>query len=247
MQLTIVGCGDAFGTGGRLQTTYLIETGSRRVLLDCGATAQIGLNRINYDANGIDTILISHLHGDHFAGLVWIVLSAQYLTKRKAPLRVIGPPTLAERYEAAAEALFPGMTRYNRAFELSFVEITADRPYRDDELTVTAFEVSHPSGAPSHALRIEAGGRTLSFSGDTEWVEALVSAAAGADLFITECCALDRQIKFHLDWRTLERNLARLTAKRLLVTHMNADMLAFAPQLASDRIIVAEDGLRIAV
>jgi ribonuclease BN (tRNA processing enzyme) len=247
MQLTVIGSGDAFGSGGRLQTCFLLETEQRKVLLDCGATAQIGLNRLGCDANSIDTIVISHLHGDHFAGLVWVVLAAQYMLKRKTPLRVIGPPTVAERYAAAAEILFPGMTKVNRKFALTFVEVTADQPYVDEALVVSAFEVSHPSGAPSHALRLEAGGRIVAFSGDTEWVEQLVTVAADADLFITECCALDRPVKYHLNWRTIEHNLSRLTATRIMLTHMNLDMLAAAPGLASARILVAEDGMRITV
>lgn len=245
MQLTVIGSGDAFGSGGRLQTCYLLETGNRKILLDCGATSQIGLSRLQIDANGIDTIVISHLHGDHFAGLVWVVLTAQYLAKRRAPLRVIGPPTLAARYEAAAEALFPGMTKFARPFELNFVEVGVDKPYADDDLAIQAFEVNHPADASSHGLRLTAGAKTLAFSGDTEWVEALVAVAAGADLYITECCAFERQVKFHLDWRTIERNLPRLTAKRIMLSHMNPDMLEFAPTLRVDRIIVAEDGLRL--
>ncbi len=247
MHLTVIGCGDAFGTGGRLQSAYLINVANRNVLLDCGATTQIGLNKLGLDANAIDTILISHLHGDHFAGLVWIVLSAQHATKRTAPLRVIGPATIRARYEAAAEILFPGMTKVKRAFELDFVEIGAGKPYVDREFRVDAFEVSHPSDAPSHALRVSSGGRTLAFSGDTEWVENLLTCAAEADLFITECCAVDRPIKFHISWRTLEMNLPRLTAKRVMLTHMNRDMLDFAPTVRSERILLAEDGLKISL
>jgi ribonuclease BN (tRNA processing enzyme) len=247
MHLTVIGSGDAFGSGGRLQTSFLLASGQRRVLLDCGATAQIGLNRLGIDGNGIDTVVISHLHGDHFAGLVWLVLSAQYATKRTAPLQVIGPPGIAARYAAAAEILFPGMTKVERRFDLTFTEIAADRPYVDADLRLAAFEVSHPSGAPSHALRLAMGGRMLGFSGDTEWVEALVDVAAGADLYITECCGFDRLMKFHLDWRTIERHLPRLTARRIMLTHMNPDMLAAAPGLASDRILIAADGLRLEV
>lgn len=245
MQLTVVGSGDAFGSGGRLQTCFLLDAGPRRLLLDCGATAQIGLSRLGVDANSIDTIVVSHLHGDHFAGLVWVVLSAQYLLKRKSALRVIGPPGIAARYEAAAEILFPGMTKVDRRFELTFVEIGVTYPYADDDLAIRAFEVSHPSGAPSHGLRLSIGGKTIGFSGDTEWVEALVEIAAGADLFIVECCAVDRPVKFHLNWRTIEQNLPRLTARRLMISHMNPDMLAFAPGLKSERIVIAEDGLKL--
>ena len=114
MDLTIIGCGDAFGTGGRLQSAYLLDIGQRKVLLDCGATTQIGFNRIRFNANEIDTVLISHLHGDHYAGLVWMLLSALYVTKRKVPLRVVGPPTIearftamVDRYSARAESKRP--------------------------------------------------------------------------------------------------------------------------------------------
>ena len=244
MHLTIIGCGDAFGTGGRLQSAYLLDIGQRKVLLDCGATTQIGFNRIGFNANEIDTVLISHLHGDHYAGLVWMLLSALYVTKRRVPLRVVGPPTIEARFTAMVEALFPDLSKTKRAFDLEFVEISVAKPYVDTDLNVTAFEVSHPSGAPSHALRITAAGRTLAFSGDTEWVDALVPCAADADLFLVECCAVDRPMKFHLNWRTIEQRLPQLSAKRIMLTHMNADMLGFAPSLKSDRILVAEDGLQ---
>lgn len=244
MQLTVIGCGDAFGTAGRLQTCYMVEIPGRRLLLDCGATAQIGLNKLEIDANGIDTIVISHLHGDHFAGLVWIMLSAQYLLKRTKPLRVVGPPTTAARYKAAAEALFPGMTSHCK-FNLEFIELTVDKPYKDADIEVRAFAVSHPADAPSHAVRISAGGKTLAFSGDTEWVEALVDVAAGADLFMTECCTYDRDVPYHMSWKVLEKQLPRLAAKRVMLTHMNWDMLAKAPEKRSERLLVAEDGLRL--
>ena len=52
---------------------------------------------------------------------------------------------------------------------------------------VTPFEVKHPSGAPPYALRFEIEGKVLSFTGDTEWVERLVPAGRGADLYIMEC------------------------------------------------------------
>jgi ribonuclease BN (tRNA processing enzyme) len=98
MQLTVIGCGDAFGSGGRLQSAYLIEVAGRNLLLDCGASTMIGINNLGIDANAIDTVLISHLHGDHFSGLVWMTLSAQFASNRTTPLRVIGPSSIAHRY-----------------------------------------------------------------------------------------------------------------------------------------------------
>src|SRR5262245_32422138 len=123
MKLTVVGCGDAFGSGGRLQTGYQVDWAGGRFLIDCGATVLIGLNRLHLDPNGIGTIFISHMHGDHFAGLVWWLIHAQHVGKRRVPLTVIGPPGLAERFSSAAEALFPGSSSVPRRYELHFIEL----------------------------------------------------------------------------------------------------------------------------
>ena len=109
----------------------------------------------------------------------------------------------------------------------------------------TAFLVSHPSGAPSHALRLEAGGRTLAFSGDTEWVDALFDVARDADLYISECYGYDTPTPYHMCWKGIERRLPELTARRIMLTHMSTRMLQHATHIDDDRIIVSHDGLVI--
>ncbi len=247
MRLTVVGCGDAFGSGGRLQTCYYVETGDHRLLIDCGATAMIGLNRLDIDPNTIGTVLVSHLHGDHFAGLVWWLLHAQHIAKRTVPMTIAGPPGIEARFLAAAEVLFPGSTKVALKFPLAFVEMTAGGPLALPFGSVSAFEVSHPSGAPSHALRLVAGGRTLAFSGDTEWVEALLDCGRDADLMILECYALDGPVRYHMSWETIREHLPRIGAKRVLLTHMNARMLANRDKAAGPGIVLAEDGLTLDV
>jgi ribonuclease BN (tRNA processing enzyme) len=70
MKLTVVGSGDAFGSGGRLQTCFHVALGGDEILIDCGATALIGLQQLGLDPNRISKIFVSHLHGDHFGGLI---------------------------------------------------------------------------------------------------------------------------------------------------------------------------------
>ena len=247
MKLTILGCGDAFGAGGRLQTGYHVDLGDHRFLIDCGATSTISLNRFGIDPNGISTIFISHLHGDHFSGLVWWLLHTQHVAKRSAPLVVVGPPGIEARTITAAETLFPGSTKVPRRYELTFLEVRAGTPLTVGPVTVTAWEVSHPSGAPSHALRFEAGGKILAFSGDTEWVEVLVPVSAGADLFIAECYAFDGPVRYHTSWEVLQSHLPRITAKRIMLTHMNNGMLARRHEISRPNILFAEDGMVIDV
>jgi ribonuclease BN (tRNA processing enzyme) len=243
MRLTVIGSGDAFGSGGRLQTCFALAFEERHVLLDCGVTALIGFERLGRDPGAVDTIVISHLHGDHFGGLVWFVLHASLTGRRRAPLAVIGPPTIARRFAAASEALFPGSTGVPRTFALAFHEFEVGGRREIAGLAVTALEVDHPSGAPSCAVRIEAGGRTLAYSGDTQWCEALVPAAAGADLFICECYGFDRDVPYHLSWRRIESALDRLAARRILLTHMGPRMLERRGEITDPRVTCADDGL----
>lgn len=247
MRVTVVGCGDAFGTGGRLQTCFHIEVGKRCILLDCGATALIGLARAGLEVNRVEAIQISHLHGDHFSGLVWWLLHATHVAKRRTPLVIAGPAGIEQRLRAAAEALFPGAMDKPPPFELTFIEQTAGRRYGVGPFEVTPFEVSHPSGAPSHALRLEGAGRTISFSGDTEWVETLVPCAAGADLFLCECYAYERATRYHMSWTTLSRELPRIGARRVVITHMSADMLAAGDVARRAGLTLAEDGMAIEI
>jgi ribonuclease BN (tRNA processing enzyme) len=245
MRLTVVGSGDAFGSGGRLQTCYHVAVPGEEFLIDCGATAVIGMQQLGLDPDRVSTIFISHLHGDHFAGLVWWLLYAHYVTKRTAPVTITGPVGIAERFAIAAEALFPGTPAIERRFDMRFIEYTERVPLQIGAVQVTPYEVSHPSGAPPYALRLESGGKTLSFSGDTEWVDSLLPAANGADLFIAECFSFDVQVGYHLTWRNIEMNLDRLGAKRVLLTHMSAEMLGRRAHVHDPRVLLAKDGMTI--
>src|SRR5439155_19738588 len=106
-------------------------------------------------------------------------------------------------------------------------------------VAVTPFAVEHPSGAPSYALRVEYGGKLIAYSGDTEWTESLLDAARGADLFVCEAYSFEKRIKYHLDYRTLQAERARLECERVIVTHMSRDMLDHLREADVER---AEDG-----
>ena len=78
MRLTIVGSGDAFGSGGRFNTCFFLETAKSVLLVDCGASTPVALKAHALDPNRIDGIVLSHLHGDHFGGLPFLFLDGQF-------------------------------------------------------------------------------------------------------------------------------------------------------------------------
>lgn len=244
MKLTIIGSSDAFGSGGRLQTCFHVGWSGGEFLIDCGATSLTGVFKQGIDPNNISTIFVTHLHGDHFGGLVWWLIHAVHVADRQAPLTVVGPAGLEARFKTAAEALFPGSTTSERRFDLRFRAWQDFQPLEEGGVRATPFVVSHPSGATPYALRFEVDGKVLTFSGDTEWVETLVPAAQGADLFICECFAFAREARYHLNWRTIEANLPRLSAKHVMLTHLGPEALANREAIRHPLVSLAEDGLQ---
>jgi ribonuclease BN (tRNA processing enzyme) len=237
--LRFLGSGDAFGSGGRFQTCLHLSGAGGAVLIDCGASSLIAMKRDGVDPGEVDAVLLSHLHGDHFGGVPFLVLDAQF-ARRVRPLVIAGPPGVQRRVEAAMEVLFPGSTAVQRKFAVQFVELAERQPAHVGPAAVTAFPVVHASGAPPYALRVEYGGKTIAYSGDTEWTDSLVEAARGADLFVCEAYMFDRPVKFHLDYKTIEGHAERLGARRIILTHMGRDMLA---READARFERAHDGL----
>jgi ribonuclease BN (tRNA processing enzyme) len=245
MRLTIIGCGDAFGAGSRLQTSFHVRSGPSTFLIDCGVTSLIGMHRLGISPNDIDTVFVTHLHGDHFGGLPWLLIDAKYVSNRTRPLIVTGPKGIEERFITAAEALYPNATTVEREFDLTFVEYEERKPLKVGEVTVTPFEVHHPSGAPPYALRFNIDGKVLAFTGDTGWVEALHDVAKDADLFISECFQYDVTLPIHLDYKTIDANYEKLGAKRMLLTHMGEAMLAEMGKVDGSRYMIAKDGMTL--
>lgn len=239
MRLQFLGCGDAFGSGGRFNTCFHVAADGGEFLIDCGASSMIAMRKFGVDPNRVASIFITHLHGDHFGGLPFFILDAQLVSRRQAALTIAGPPGLAERLRVTMEALFPGSSGVEPKFPLEIVELAPEERRVVGRVTVTAYPVRHACGAPPYALRLESGGKVVAYTGDTEWTETLIPAARDADLFIAEAYFHDRKIRHHLDWRSLEPHLGAIRPKRIILTHFSPDMLARAGNLAVE---AAEDG-----
>jgi ribonuclease BN (tRNA processing enzyme) len=225
VRVHFVGSGDAFGSGGRFQTCIRVTSGGRAVLVDCGATSLAALRAQGVDPQAVDAVAITHLHGDHFGGLPFLILDGQF-ARRTAPLRVAGPPGIGARLAATMEALFPGSSQVSRRFEVQISELRPGSTIDLGVMRLRCWQVIHESGAPPLALRVEDGRASFAYSGDTEWTPALVEAADGASLFAAEAYTFDKRVRYHLDYRTLEAHAPELAAGQTVLTHMSADMLS---------------------
>src|SRR6202163_642305 len=241
MHLQFVGCGDAFGSGGRFNTCFHLVGNEINALIDCGATSLVAMNKLKIDRNAIEVVFISHFHADHIAGLPFLLLEANYVAKRTRPLTIVGPPGLKTRFPEVMEGGFPGTGTMELNFPLHLVELEIGKRSEIGAVRVTPFHVVHDDRAgPCLGFRIEVEGKVIAFSGDTEWTDTLIDIGRAADLFICECYTRDTPIKSHMALSLLERHLDRIRPKRLVLTHMSDDMLAHRAELKHE---TAEDGM----
>jgi ribonuclease BN (tRNA processing enzyme) len=240
--LRFLGSGDNFGSGGRFQACIHVDTGTTRFLMDCGASSLIAMKRAGISSAAIDAILISHLHGDHFGGIPFFILDAQLISHRETPLVIAGPPGLKQRAHEAMEVFYPGASGVERKFAVRYIEMIEGETTQMGDLTVRPVRVIHGSGDPPYALRVECAGKIITYSGDTEWTDALRNVAAGADLLICESYFFEKQMKNHINYRTLMAHRAELGCKRLIITHLGEEILN---RLGEVELEVAEDGMEV--
>jgi ribonuclease BN (tRNA processing enzyme) len=234
-----LGSGDAFGSGGRFQTCICVTAGALRFLLDCGASSLIAMKRFGVDPSSIDYVLLSHLHGDHFGGIPFLIRETQIAARRTRPLVIAGPRGVEQRVRGALEILFPGSTEKLQGFPLQFIELAEEDSNEVGPLKVGYYPAIHTPGTEPHSLRVVCGGSVIAFSGDTEWNENLVKAAAGAHLFICEAFRYEDTGRNHLSYQTLLKHRGELDCERLVITHLGEEMLC---RLGGLELEAADDG-----
>jgi ribonuclease BN (tRNA processing enzyme) len=244
VKVRFVGSGDSFGSGGRFQTCIVVDGPQSRFAIDFGTSSLIALAQQGIEHNSIDAILLTHLHGDHCGGVPFLLIDAMLGAKRARPLIVAGPRDLQRRMSEIREALFPGSHVMTPKFPLTWVEMEPGRSHQILDLVVTPEQARHTAETNPMAIRVEVGGKVVSYTGDTEWTEDVAKVAAGADLFIAESYYYEKPIKWHLNYPDIAARRSTLGARRVILTHMSREMLAQVAKVPEE---CASDGLVVAV
>ena len=165
MKIQFLGCGDAFGAGGRFNTCFMVDTSGARFLIDCGATSLVAMKRFGVDPDTVDQILLTHLHGDHYGGVPFLLVYAHSCSMRNRPLVIGGPETTEKRVMEALESLYPGSSDYEWRFDLNFCEFELEKEWRSGPISVVPYRAAHSAGdGPALALRINVEGKTVAYS-----------------------------------------------------------------------------------
>jgi ribonuclease BN (tRNA processing enzyme) len=247
VQLTCLGTGDAFASGGRFQSGYLLATPDYRILMEAGPTILCSMKRLGLAPAQLDLILISHLHGDHFGGLPFLILEYLWESSPRKPIIIAGPRHLEERVWRLFNTLFPsgsgdieGLRR-----KLKFVVIEPGCKRRIGKVQIAAIRTPHMKREASLALRITLNSKVIVFSGDSGWTDDLFPFVAGADLFLCECTYFEStQLDFHMNYPVLAENYEQFDVKRMVLTHIGREVLARRDKIA---LKTASDGLQFQI
>jgi len=139
-QVTILGCGAATPTARHSPTAQLVNIHDKYFLIDCGEGTQVQMRKFRLKMQRIQCIFISHLHGDHFFGLIGLI-STYALLGRTAPLTIYGPPGLEQIIRLQLE-----LSDSHFEYELNFVETKAEGMqllFEDETIRVSSFPLKH--------------------------------------------------------------------------------------------------------
>ena len=243
IEVLFVGTGDAFGSGGRRNSAILVRDGQSTLLLDCGPTTLLGLKELGVDPREIDTIAISHFHGDHASGVPFMLLDYLFANPREKPLDILGPPGVRERIEQMTE-VFGYQTDVERPYELRYREFQCGEVIERAGFSIMPMAAFHHPETRPHMLRVEAGDRALFFSGATGWTERLPGDVGDVSLFICECMQMEEGFEYHLSYDRLSRERSRFECDRIVLTHLGSEVLSDRDRVSFE---TADDGLRIKV
>ncbi len=125
------------------------------------------MKALGIDHNTIDAVLLTHLHGDHAAGIPTLLMDAMLGTRRQTPLTIAGPPGTAARLPAITEALSPGSGGMQPKFPLEVIDMAMLTPHDILCLKVTAYPVIRTPQTIPTSIRIEGAGKVIAYTGDS--------------------------------------------------------------------------------
>lgn len=250
MQLTILGSGTAIPSLTRGSPGLLVEVAGSSLLFDGGSGTLPRLLKAGISATELDRVFYTHLHPDHTGDLVPLLFALRNpVWRRTKPLYLAGPQGFLTFYEGLTSLYgdWIAAKTYELVINETLQDVTEAEGFR-----VIPREVVHMQ----HSLcyRVEsANGKSLVFSGDTTYCDAMIEAAKGADMLVLECSAPDEQpMKGHLTPTEAGQIAVLSGCRRLVLTHVYPtceayDLVTPCKKVFDGEVILAEDLMRLDV
>jgi ribonuclease BN (tRNA processing enzyme) len=241
LEVLFTGVGNAFTEGGLSWSGVLVDS---NVLLDAPPSTMPKLLAHAIDPDGIDAVLLSHFHGDHFAGLPFLLLHLAARSNRRREITIAGPPGVRDRVNDLIRVTGIGVERDPPPFERRFVDVRDGLTLDVAGGRVEVRRMQHAPSLEAFGYRFARAGATVAYSGDTTLCPALIDLGRGVDLLIVECSSAEEEDPDHMNLRLVRELREALGPEpKILLTHRSADV---APRDILN-VEAAEEGRRYAV
>lgn len=249
MKATVVGSGTSIPTPDRASPCFHLALGEVNIVFDAGSGSLGQMARIGIDIRSITALIFSHFHPDHTADLVPFLFALKNPELGASGSLTLGGPagmkSLLEKLEGIhGDWIRPGNVQ---------VDIAEYEPglYRFNGWSLSCARTGHTP--ESLAYRVDCGGKSVVYSGDTPFDERIIALAAGVDLLVLECSFPEGpERKGHLIPSQAGEIARRAKAGRLLLTHFYpaaaaADLVTPCAARYDGEILMAADGLSLVV
>ncbi len=248
MEIQILGSGTCIPSGRRGSSGYLVTLDSTKVLFDCGNGVTWKLEKSGENYLDIDHIFITHMHPDHNADLIPFLFATKYPAEnqRTKKLYLWGPQGFCSFLKSIQDIygnwLNPGNT------EISEMD---KQEYHFDEFNLSTIKTGHTEN--SLAFRLDSKGKSMVYSGDTDYFDSLIDFARDCDVLLIECSLPDRlKRKGHLTPSDVIRISNLVNPGILVLTHMYpvCDTENIYEQIdkgTGSQVILGEDFLKLSI
>lgn len=247
MKLNILGSGTCIPYSRRGSSGYALSLNKSKILLDCGNGTTWKLEKIGINYLEIDHIFITHLHPDHNSDLIPFLFATKYpITRRTKPLKIWGPKGFKDFIELLYEA-------YKKCIQPEEVEILEldETDYNFEDYKLYCMKTPHTEN--SLAFKIESNGKTVVYTGDTDYTDSLIKFSKNCDLLLIECSLPDEfKAKGHLTPSEVLKISNSSNAKKTVLTHLypicdNQSVFETMEKNSDNKIVLAEDLLEIEI
>jgi ribonuclease BN (tRNA processing enzyme) len=248
MQVVVLGGSGTFPRAGGACNGYLVRQGATNILIDMGTGV---LSRLYdwIDPGELDALIITHLHPDHFLDIYPYRYFLEFRAAGRLPLPVFAPAGAADHIRHLFNE--PDTAKFDRVF--AFTDLASASDFRVGELVFAGKPVAHLE--PTYGISVEAGGRRLFYTSDTDYDERLSGYAEDVDLLLAETTfrAEDADIPVpHMTTTEVARLATGARVSRLVLTHLwpHYDRAQIESEVAAGfdgKIYLADEGLLIEV
>lgn len=222
MRIQVLGSGTIVPSASRSAAAYAVTVGEKILLLDMGPGLLRRMAEAKIGIDDVDMVFLSHFHPDHTGGLVPFIFASKYQVgkSREKDLTILAGVGFGELYNGLVEVYGEWIIPSTYGIH---IEEMGEEKREFGGFSVSTVKTSH--NPESIAVRIEAGGRSLVYTGDTDRTESLVKISEGADLLIIDTSFPDgMKVPGHLTPGEAAEIAAGAKVKRVMPTHFYPPM-----------------------